>query len=160
MNKHTRIPLLLALITTLLLINARGQSHEPKETTPAGANPQKRSQSLDQGQLNGTLYTNSFFGLSLQIPGKWIVTDEEGRAAFDDSLKKLVDSPDQQKLDQAQNSLDRSKTLLRITKLLPGQPNNAQLILVAEIVPTPLIKNGLDALGAMKQAMSGTNFVV
>lgn len=156
MNKLIRIPLLLTLVATLLSINAYAQSHENKEPAPA-ATPEAPKPILDLGQLDGTSYTNSFFDLSLSIPANWLAMEQEKRDTLDSAVKKVIQTPDQQRQTKIEESVERTRTLLRVTKLPLGQPQNAQVMLVAERLPAPL-KTGLEVIEVMKQTMQGTNF--
>lgn len=157
MKKPIRILLLFILIITVLSINAVGQPRKSKAPPPADVTTTEK-RVLDLGQLNGTEYTNAFFGLSLTIPEKWLVMEAERRAALDSEVKKMVQTPDQQRQTKIEESIERTKTLIRVTKLPVGQPQNAQLMLVAERLPSPGIKTGLEVIEIMKQTMKGTNF--
>jgi hypothetical protein len=152
---------LLAILILLLSMNATSRAQEAhQQPSREAVSVNKRGQALDLGQLDATDYTNSFFELSLSIPKNWLVLDAQTRAALDARIKKLVDSPDQKKLVQIEESMERSKTLLRITKLPIGEPKNAQFMLAAERLVLPSLKTGLDVIQLMKESLKNTNFPI
>jgi hypothetical protein len=134
-----------------------GQAHQPTAPAPpANTSPQ----SLDLGLLDGINYANNFFRLSLSIPREWVVASAQRRVELDQQVKKMVTAEDQKQLTKVEESIERSTTLLRITKLPDGQPNNAQFVLIAERRASPLLKTGVDVIEAMREVMKGTNFKV
>ena len=161
MTKSVQRLLLFLIFIALTAMGAMGQTEStPHKPTPSKSQANTSHQALDLGVLDGTDYVNNSFRFSLSIPKEWVVATAQRRAEFDQQLKKMVNAPDQKQLDRVQDSLDGSKTLLRITKLPEGQPNNAQFVLIAERLASPSLKTGLDVIEGMRQAMKGTNFVV
>ena len=159
MTKQVQMPLLCLLFIALVSMDTMGQTHSTsQQPTPSpAATP---SPTIDMGQLNGLDYVNNSFGFSLSIPKEWVVATAQRRAEFDEQIKKMVTAPEQKKMDQVQESIERSKTLLRITKLPEGEPNNAQFAVIAERRPSPLIKTGADVIELMRKGMQGTNFTL
>ena len=47
-----------------------------------------------------------------------------------------------------------------ITKLPSGQPHGANLMMIAEHIPSPLIKNGVDGIRLMQETTKNTNFTL
>jgi hypothetical protein len=160
MTKCLQTPLLFLIFIPLLAIRAMGQTQSTFQQTPSASATNLTRQALDLGELDGTDYVNNSFRLSLSIPREWVVATAQRRTEFDEQLKKMVKAPDQKQLDRVQDSIERSKTLLRITKLPEGQPNNAQFALIAERLASPSMKTGLDVIEAMRQTMKGSNFTV
>jgi hypothetical protein len=147
----------LLIFVALCSISAMGQAHQPTAPAPpASTSPQ----SFDLGQLDGVDYANNFFRLSLSIPREWVVATAQRRVELDQQVKKMVTAEDQKQLTKVEESIERSTTLLRITKLPDGQPNNAQFVLIAERLGSPSMKTGLDVIEAMREVMKGTNFKV
>ena len=156
MTKRLQTSLLLLIFIALFSIEVMAQVEDVHEVIP----PAPSTQTLDPGQLDGINYFNRFFGLSLSIPKTWVVASEQKRAEIGDQSKKMVSSPDTNKTAQVVDSIERSKILMRITKLPEGQPNNAQFMLIAERLPSVSIKTGLDVIAGMREALKGTNFAV
>ncbi len=146
-EKYSQINPGTEIIGTLVEAPPAMPSDEPKKT-------------LDMGQLDGLNYVNEFFGLSLSIPRDWLVVSSQTRTQIGEDSKKLLESSDPAKKAAISSSIDRSTPLLALTKLPAGQSNNASLLMIAERIPSPEIKNGADVLHAMKKVMSGTNFNV
>jgi hypothetical protein len=113
----------------------------------------------DRGQLDGVNYGNSFFGLSLSIPQTWVVVSaQRGQTVAEQSSTLVVG--DQKKKDEIDASMQRSLILLSLTKLAAGQPDNASFMLIAERLPAPSIKTGVDVMQNMMNAFKGTNFSI
>jgi hypothetical protein len=148
--------LLLLIIITLFSVAVMAQVQDVHQVGP----PAPSTQPIDPGRLDGLNYFNRFFGLSLSIPRTWVVASEQKREEINDQSKKVVSSSDPNKAAQVVESIERSKILLRITKLPEGQPSNAQFMLIAERVPAPTIKTGLDVIASMTETLKGTNFAV
>jgi len=161
MTKSAQMPLLFLILVALLSMEAMGQTESTSHTpTPSPSPANGPSQAFDLGQLDGVDYVNNSFRLSLSIPRQWVVATAQRRAEFDEQVKKMVNAPEQKKMAEVEKSIERSKTLLRITKLPEGEPNNAQFALIAERRPSPLIKNGQDVIEMMRRGMQGTNFTL
>lgn len=161
MTKCFQRTLLFLIFIALTAMGAIGQTESTSHTPTPSASPANTSQqALDLGELDGSDYVNSSFRFSLSISKEWVVATAQRRAEIDQQLKKMVSAPDQKHLARVEDSLERSKTLLRITKLPEGQPNNAQFMLIAERLASPSLKTGRDVIEAMRQTMKGTNFTV
>ena len=117
-------------------------------------------QAIDEGKLEGVRYTNNFFGISFSIPGNWRVLSAPKDPKFAEDLKNSVRTEDPAKRDQLNDSIDRSKILLSLTKLPTGEPDNASMLLIAERIPSPAIKTAADVVRSMRKALAGTNFNV
>jgi hypothetical protein len=142
----------LPMLVLLLAVSAIAQTQPVDQKVVTTAAPPTKA--LDLGQLDGVNYANDFFGLSLSIPREWVVTTAPKN--LKDTLKAESEAQKERVLD----SIDRSTVLLALTKLPAGEPNNASFMLIAERIPRPAIKNGLDVIASMKKAMTGTNFKV
>lgn len=150
-----RVTLLTLISVTAQL--ALGQSSQSEKTTlPATVQTQR----LDLGQLNGVDCVNSFFGLSLSVPRDWQVVGSERSDQIGEEAKKMLVAENQRKQAQVNESIDRSTSLLSLTKLPAGQPGNASFMLIAERIPSPAIRNGEDVLHALERLAKGTNFKV
>jgi len=103
-------------------------------------------------------YLNDSFGLSLSIPREWVIVSAQQSSQIVDESKKILQARDQSQQTQIEQSIARSTTLLALTKLPAGQPNNASFMLIAERIPSPQIRNGVDVIRAMENVMKGSNF--
>jgi len=144
--------LLLLISLMILAANAFAQSGTTVNPPPA-----IEAKNLDRGQLNDVNYNNDFFGLSLSVPSTWIVLSAERTKAIVEETGKVV-TADQTKKKQIDASMERSTLLLSLTKVPAGQPNNASFMLIAERVPSPSVKTGVDVVELMKKTFTGTNF--
>lgn len=155
-----RNTLLQVTLLTLISINAQltlAQSPPPDKTT---VTPAVQTARLDPGELNGVDYVNRFFGLSLSVPRDWVVVGAQRRAQIGEEAKKMIVADTQKKEEQVAASIDRSTTLISLTKLPAGQPGNASFMLIAERIPSPAIRSGEDVLRALERLAQGTNFKV
>jgi len=115
------------------------------------------SKNLDRGQLDGVNYSNNFFGLSLSVPQAWVVVSAQRSKTIVEQSNKQV-TGNQKKKEVIDDSIQRSVILLSLTKLAAGEPNNASFMLIAERIPLPSIKTGVDVIQSMENAFKGTNF--
>ena len=149
-NENRLLPALLICLFCAATAFAQTQTADPKNAdTPA-----LQTKGIDLGSLDGTNYTNESFGLSLSTPKDWLLTTGPK------DIKDLVKAEGETNRRRVDDSIDRSTILLALTKLPAGEPNNAGFMLIAERTPTPAIKNGLDVIASLKNAMAGTNFKV
>jgi len=148
----------LSLVISLFVVgvgtDAIGQSGAAVHpTTPA----KTESKLMDRGQLDGVNYRNNFFGLSLSVPQTWVVVSAQRSATIVEQTNKQV-TGDQKKKEVIDDSIQRSVILLSLTKLAAGEPNNASFMLIAERIPSPSIKTGVDVIQSMENAFKGTNY--
>jgi hypothetical protein len=157
MSRFLKLFLLIGVLSTATSAFAQpggGGQNPPRPPAPAA-----ESRRIDLGQLDGENYNNNFFGLSLSVPGKWVVVSAQRRETMTEELKRVI-TGDQKKQEQIDDSIQRSFVLLSLTKLPAGEPGNASFMLIAERLPSPSVKNGADVIGLMKKAFTGTNFNV
>jgi hypothetical protein len=136
--------------------NAIGQSSTRINPAPPDI---VESKSLDRGQLDGISSSNNFFGLSLSVPATWIVVSAQRGQTVAEQSSMLV-TGDQKKKEEIDASMQRSVILLSLTKLPAGEPENASFMLIAERIPLPSMKTGVDVIQGMKSAFNGTNFTI
>jgi hypothetical protein len=115
---------------------------------------------LDAGKYEGGRYVNDFFGLTFTPPPNWVAASAAKNAELAERVKSAVTNDDRQKQTLLQESVERSRILLSMTKLPPGQPANASLMLVAERVPSPDIKTGADVFRLLEAGFRNTPFKV
>ena len=114
---------------------------------------------LDVGQLDGVNYVNDFFGLSLSIPGDWILVQGRNKEIAEGSKKLLANEEAKQRA-EFEKSIERSTILLSLPRVPSGAPNNASLLVIAERLSSPAIKNGVDAIRTMEVMTKNTSFLV
>lgn len=123
----------------------------------AGNAPRAFGQQLDAGKYEGGKYVNDFFGLSF-TPPPWTALSAERNAKLKEDVKTLAVPDDDRKQAQLNDSVERSRILLSMTKLPPGTPANASMLLVAERVPSPAVKTGADVFRLLESGFKGTPF--
>lgn len=154
MNSAKLTSLLVVLLASVAA-PAFGQS-SPAPSKPSFSPIVAQAQPLDLGVLNGVNYVNGAFGLSMSIPGDWIVVSEQRTSEIAAESNKLLKSESEQKREQLRRSIERSTVLISLTKFPAGLPNNASFMLVAERVNPALIRNGVDGLMAMRSTAEGS----
>ena len=150
--KNIFLPFSLLLLATCFSPLTFGQATEVKPGLPLGAATQA-------GHLEGVNYVNDFFGLSFSIPGDWIVVQGRNKEIAESS-KKIVANEEAKKRAEYEKSIERSTILLGLTRVPSGAPNNASLLVIAELVSSPAIKNGIDALRTMETMTKNSSFLV
>jgi hypothetical protein len=91
------------------------------------------------------------------VPTTWILVSAQQGQTVAEQSSTLV-TGDQKKKEEIDASMQRSFILLSLTKLPAGEPENASFMLVAERLPLPSMKTGVDVIQNMKNAFKGTNF--
>lgn len=148
----------LVLVAACAAPRALGQAGAPG--SQGSLPPARASQQLDAGRYEGGQYVNDFFGLSFTPPPNWVVSSTEKNAELSKSVKSAVASDDKRKQALLEDSVERSRILLSMTKLPPGQPANASLMVVAERIPAPAVKTGADVFRLLESGFKSTPFRV
>lgn len=146
----------LLLLATCFASQTFGQATGAKPTAPPAATTQV---ALDMGHLDGVNYVNDFFGLSFSIPGDWIVVQGRNKEIAEAS-KKLVAKEEAKKRAEYERSIEQSTVLLGLTRVPAGAPNNASLLVIAERVSSPAMRNGVDALRSMEAMTKNSSILV
>jgi hypothetical protein len=129
---------------------AGGVAQGPPPPQPAPA-----ARPLDRGRIEGSTYTNDYFGLSFTIPAGWSVHDTPSVQQFQQSAKGIFrDEKNPQLKQQFEAVIEKTTTLLSASKFPKGSPEpyNALLICAAERVPTALVKSPEDYYKLMLQS--------
>ena len=156
MNRLSKLWLFVVVLVTAS--NVLGQT--PDETKTATVPDVVATQPVDRGVLEGRTYSNNFFGLSVSLPRDWIIVDAQRRDSIVTESKDKISSDDKEKKEMADASIARSVNLVSLTKLPAGQAHNASLMLIAERIPSASIKNGVDVIHSMEEAIKNTNFTL
>ncbi|HEX7956993.1 MAG TPA: hypothetical protein VF508_08630 [Pyrinomonadaceae bacterium] len=155
------------LLAALLLTSAAAPRAQnipaPGTPKPYGlADPQTPAgqPAVNRGRLEGSTYSSDYFGVSFSVPQGWVVQDADTLKAMKDTGEKIVmegaTAAKKAKIDAA---LARSTILLSATKYPPGAPESgfqAQLMCIAERVPTALVKTGDDYIRLMQLSYKDT----
>lgn len=146
------------LIVSFVAVDSFAQSPAGKPSPPPA--PLVPDRPVDLGILNGTAYTNNFFGLTLSIPREWIVVSAQQQAQVVSDSKKLASTIEGQAKNEISESIDRSTMLMSLTKLQAGESNNAAFMLIAERIPLPTMKTGADVLRSIGTLTPSSNLKV
>lgn len=142
--------LLKATLLSLLLLNAAAaQQPEP----PPAVKP------FDLGRVEGRRYTNDSFRISLAVPEGWVVQDQQqSRVMLEMGKDAVFGGADQKTKAAADAGLARTAILFSASKLPPGSTAgfNAGMALVAERVPTAVVKTGDDYVRMMQRVAQGS----
>jgi hypothetical protein len=102
-----------------------------------GALAQNAGKQFNVGTLNGTTYTNSYFGMTLKFPAAWkLLADQKKKEMADSGAKKLGENIDAETQRAAEEAL-RTTTfnLLTLIKYGPTQQPEANIVIAAERLP-------------------------
>lgn len=153
MNKKNKVILL--TIAVMLLVISTGCFSGMTSTPGKPSKPQV----LDAGKIDGLLYKNDYFGLTMNIPENWSIQNEEAKNEMKESGKNLMENGDDAKKAGVDRSIERSVSMLAASKYPLGTPDkvNAHLLVMAEKVSAfPGIKTGKDYLLNAKKLMEGS----
>lgn len=143
----------------LVLVAACAAPQASAQTAPPVVKEDPPPRQLDMGRYEGGRYVNDFFGLSF-TPPNWVASSAAKNAELSETVKSTVTGDDDKKQAPLRDSVERSRILLSMTKLPPGQPANASLMLVAERVPSPAVKTGADVFRLLEAGFRNSPFKV
>ncbi len=124
--------------------------------TAVTANAQTAAGGPDlSGELSDRVYKNKYFGLTLEVPKGWIISDRETQEATKAVGTEVVKSTDERKNKALQDSFKRETMLLQATKLPIGAMDNAMFVIVANRQMSPAITASMVA-EATKSAFSAS----
>jgi hypothetical protein len=104
---------------------------------------QNAGKQFNVGTLNGTTYTNSYFGMTFKFPAAWKpLADQKKKEMADSGAKKLGENIDAETQRAAEEAL-RTTTfnLLTIIKYGPTQQPEANIVIAAEKLPEAMESN-------------------
>ena len=169
MMKRTLLRIALVLAAACAAPQASGQTGATKDNPPSApfeviAPPPKPRpappQQLDLGTYEEGRYVNDFFGLAFSPPKDWRVVAAPTKAALREMTKTDI-APDDARAQAGLNaSIERSTTLLTMTRYPAGMPANAAFLLIAERIPSPAVKTGADIIRSMEAGFKNTQFEV
>jgi hypothetical protein len=106
--------------------------------TPAQTPPPPRAPSPAAGTVNGSTYTNQYFGLTLTLPAGWVVQGDAAKKEISEGGKKLMGSKDPATDAQIDKAIESTLNLLTATRYARDAPSgeyNSGLMCLAEKVP-------------------------
>jgi hypothetical protein len=134
----------LSIILALSLIFATGCSNGVKKA-------------ITMGTLDGTKYTNEFFGLDLNVPESWHIATEEEKAAIMQAGHDAVAENNEDLAKKADLAKEKTLNLLISFKHpLTHQGTNPNVIIMAEnlgLLGSVAVKTGKDYLEITKTGM-------
>src|SRR5579864_301287 len=92
----------------------------------------------DYGHIDGSVYSNEFFGLHISIPAGWSVAGEAAKKQLIEKGKELIKSPDAASQHGIDESVNRTTQLLTISRFEINKPNaqtNPSLVCLVERLP-------------------------
>lgn len=115
---------------------------------------------FDYGQLNGTIYENSYFGIQLKVPENWYFIDKDGRTeiAKENIDRFTKDNPEQNKL--IQEAQDFTASIFTLFKHSPDtviEVNPNITIVATKIKSYPKLKNIEYAIKLGQKGMKEAN---
>src|SRR5215471_10290945 len=125
----------------------------------SSAYPQRGTQGLDAGTVQGSTYTNKYFGMQVHIPEGWQVQDNEATRALIERGRDLAVGDDKNLDAMIRASEQRSLTLLTVFKYAPGSPvdfDPSFMCLVERIDGLPGIKKGSDYLFHVRKGLAAS----
>jgi hypothetical protein len=131
-----------------------------QQDPPPPKPPPSQPGQLDSGRYEGGRYVNDFFGLSLTPPKDWQVVAAPPKAALTEMTNTNIAPDDARKQVEINDSIQRTTTLLSLTKHPAGSPANAVFLFVAERVPSSVYATGTDVLRSIEAGFKGTQFKV
>jgi hypothetical protein len=141
------------LLASSAAVAARGAAAPQTPPPPPAPKP------IDPGRLEDGRYVNDFFGLSFSIPQGWVVHGAaEKQVIMEHGRESVEANADAKRKAAIEASTARSAFLLSISKYPLEQPTtdfNAQFGLLAERIPTAVIKTGSDYFDAMMRVAQG-----
>lgn len=104
---------------------------------------------LDLGKVEGSTYTNRYFGISLKAPKGWTILDVSATSMRQNAKDLVRDEKNQNFKRGMEESVDRTTALFSAFKLPQGSQFNAVLVCLAERVPTAIVKTPRDYYNLM-----------
>ena len=121
---------------------------------------QRASGEIDFGTIENSVYSNSFFGLTVQIPEHWHPQDQEVQRRFQKGGANLVLGHTNLTTGQKASFL-QTVSLFAVTKYAAGTPANPNIGATAERVSQlPDIGRGSDYLRQVKKLFESGQFPV
>lgn len=133
------------------------RSQEGGKALPQDLPPPSAVIRFDLGTVEGSTYTNEYFGVSFTAPKAWTILDVGVMKGMQENAKGLFQNEkDAQLKRELEASVDRTTNLFSASKVPPGTPgvSNAALVCAAEGISTTLIKTPLEYYTAMMRSLS------
>lgn len=138
-------------IIIIMVLNFSGCNKQQKETRTI----------FDYGKIVNNVYTNSFFGMKLQLPENWVAQTQEQTEAIMEMGKNLVAGDNKEMKTQIEASEVKTANLLALFEHEIGAPVdfNANMMVIAEnIKASPGIRSGKDYLFQARKMLQMSQF--
>ena len=156
--------LLTTTLIALLLLAASNTGRAQNGGAAAQPPPRPAAQGqtiISQGRLEGSTYSNDFFGVSFTIPKDWVTQDLAAKQAIVDRGREIVhEGANEKKKAALDAAMNRTYFLLSASKYEQNAPSpdfNALLMCVAERVPTAVIKTESDYITVAMRTLQGSS---
>jgi hypothetical protein len=155
-----------ALTALLLATAAPGLAQKPRRRSAPPPPPKDMAViapiqvPVDQGRLEGGVYTNDFFGVSFATPKGWFTQDAEAKKRImDNGMEVVGEGATARKKAAMEAAMNRTHFLLSVSKFDPAHPTtdfNALIMCFAERVPSAVIKTEAEYINLSMRALQGT----
>jgi hypothetical protein len=116
---------------------------------------------VDQGRLEGGVYSNDFFGISFTTPPGWFTQDAEAKKRIvDNGMEVVGEGASARKKAEMEAAMKRTYFLVSVSKYDPSTPGtdfNALMMCIAERVPSAIIKTEAEYIRMSLRALQGTS---
>lgn len=129
-------------------------------TIAVSCNFDSKPKNFDYGKVENGQYTNSYFGMTIDLPDTWVVQNEEEKAAMMEMGKDLVAGEDQNLKAIIEASEVNTANLLTMFKYEVGSPKgyNPNFLVIAEnLKNSPGVKTAKDYLFHARKLMERSN---
>lgn len=139
------------LFTMLVLLSTH--AHARAQTTPT---PTRADAAPERGSLDGSVYANDFFGLTLTLPAGWKVQGEAFREKNREAGRKLFDAGDRAAQARLEEAAGNTLNLLTAYQYPVGSAVhfNPAFLCAAEKIPASAAgATGADYMEVLKQTL-------
>lgn len=137
-NTVISLRVFLQLIIAIVLSSVAGQAQPGKSPAVTPGPIPAQSGTVAAGTVNGSEYSNNYFGLRLTIPAGWNVQGDDVKKEIVELGKAQIVAKDEQERRQFDAAADRTSNLLTISKHPLGKPSAFNAIFMAIAEPVPL----------------------
>lgn len=141
--------ILFAIAAVIFSASVSAQT-KPKPKAAAAPKTTTAAVKFEKGTVDGTTFTNKFFGMKFDVPENWQVQEEIVNKIIKDAGTKSVkakNNPTQKALDQAAARVTVALTALKNPM---GSAENASVVLSFENMnSTPVVKDAVDYMDLM-----------
>lgn len=156
MNPKHILKNLFVATTVLLLLSACGKSGNESEKEKEKENAAEVTKDFDYGKTEGNVYSNKYFGLTLEFPSEWKIQTKEEMQQITEAGKSQLD-PNDPVMKQAIKAIDvKTAYLFTIFKYEVGSLvdfNPSFMVLAENTSSVPSVTTGKDYLQSAKRLL-------